>query len=382
MPQVKLTKRKDGRYKITYAGKSFYGKTPKEAQSKRDEYIRNYAMGFDMNRTNIRFLEYGLEWLEVYRCNCNRTQHRQYEKIIEKAAQALNRQNLQHITATDIQRLFNSLQGMSKSYIAKFCTTIRGIFRSAVLDGIILNSPAEMAKAPEGTCTGHRCLEKWEQNLIVDTCQEHEFGIYAMTMLFAGLRRGELLYLDIDRDVDFKKKTITINGAVSFAEGNQGTETDGKTKNARRVIPLNDILADVLCNRHGLLCHKEDGTMMSQMSFTRKYESYICFLETKLNNCHRRWYGKTKEHKALIQAGKELPPWQTVTIRCHDLRVTYCTMCYEAGVPIKTLQKWMGHSDPSMIMHIYAKLTAEKEQADISTINAFMNARFKASKVG
>ena len=52
-------------------------------------------------------------------------------------------------------------------------------------------------------------------------------------------------------------------------------------------------------------------------------------------------------------------------------------MCYEAGIPIKTLQAWMGHSDPSMIMNIYAKLTSEKEQADAATINEFMKNRFK-----
>ena len=64
------------------------------------------------------------------------------------------------------------------------------------------------------------------------------------------------------------------------------------------------------------------------------------------------------------------------------MRVTYCTMCYEAGVPVKTLQKWMGHSDPTMIMHVYAKLTEEKEQADITAINNFMNNKFPDKKKG
>ena len=107
------------------------------------------------------------------------------------------------------------------------------------------------------------------------------------------------------------------------------------------------------------------------------YESYILFLETKLNGCNRRWYGKTKEHKALIKEGKPLPPWYTVNIKCHDFRVTYCTMCYDAGIPIKTLQKWMGHSDATMIMRIYAKLTNEREPLDITAINNFTKERFK-----
>ena len=197
------------------------------------------------------------------------------------------------------------------------------------------------------------------------------------SMLFAGLRRGELLYLNVDRDVDFKKNTITIRGGVSFSKGNQATETKGKTQAALRVIPLNEILAAALKDHHGLLCHKEDRSMMSETSFTRKYESYILFLETKINGCNRRWYGKTKEHKALITEGKDLPPWRAVDIHCHDFRVTFCTMCYEAGIPVKTLQAWMGHTDATMIMSIYAKLTAEKEQADATIMNSYMNNRFK-----
>ena len=46
-------------------------------------------------------------------------------------------------------------------------------------------------------------------------------------------------------------------------------------------------------------------------------------------------------------------------------------------IPIKTLQKWMGHSDATMIMRIYAKLTNEREPLDITAINNFTKERFK-----
>ena len=38
----------------------------------------------------------------------------------------------------------------------------------------------------------------------------------------------------------------------------------------------------------------------------------------------------------------------------------------------------MGHADATMIMAIYAKLTAEKEQMDASKLNDFTKARFLA----
>ena len=131
-----------------------------------------------------------------------------------------------------------------------------------------------------------------------------------MVMMFAGLRRGEALYLDIDRDVDFEKKTITVRGAVAYPDGKQAVETEGKTDAAQRVIPLNDLLAEALKGHHGLLCPKADGGLMTQIAFKRKYESYIRFLEKKVNGCPKRWYGKTKEHKATREGRKEASPME------------------------------------------------------------------------
>ena len=131
-------------------------------------------------------------------------------------------------------------------------------------------------------------------------------------------------------------------------------------------------LADALRGHHGLLCAKEDGTLMSQTAFERKYESYITFLETKINGCQKRWYGRTRVHKEILASGKELPPWKEVTIRCHDFRVDFCTRCYYANIPVKTLQRWMGHASMKMILEIYTKLSKAEEEKDAVKLAAVM----------
>lgn len=376
MPRQTLVQRKDGRYECKYGDKSFYGKTPTEASRKRRDYIREMDQGLNPDMSDTPFLEYALGWREAFRAECNPQMQRQYENMIIYAAQTLNKKYIRQILASDIKRLYNTLNGRSQSYVHKFRTTIRGIFKSAVQDGILVRSPAEDIKPPKVKVNQHRHLETWEQKLIADTWKEHDFGPAAMVMMFAGLRRGEALYLDIDRDVDFEKKLIHVRGAVSFCEGIQGTVTDGKTDAAVRDIPLCSCLEEVLKDHHGLLLKKQDGSMMNLSSFSRKYESYMAFLEYKVNGCHKRWYGKTKEHKALLAEGKPLPPWKDVHIRCHDFRVTFCTICYEAGVKLKTLQAWMGHADATMIMEIYAKLTEEREQQDTTNLDNFTKDRF------
>ena len=239
-----------------------------------------------------------------------------------------------------------------------------GIFRNAVSNGALIRNPMAGVQRPKCKKTGgHRCLEPWERALIRSTWQEHDFGLAAMVMLYTGFRRGEMLHLNIDRDVDFEKKTIAVRGAVSFSEGNRPKLTKGKTASAIRTVPLLPPLEEALKGRHGLVCHKENGGIMSQSAFACKYESYITFLETKLNGIHKRWYGKTNEQKQLLAEGK-LPPWKEINIRCHDFRVEFCTRAYYAQVPLKTLQSWMGHADADMILAIYTKLDKEQERTD------------------
>lgn len=72
----------------------------------------------------------------------------------------------------------------------------------------------------------------------------------------------QALYIDIDRDVDYEKKTITVRGANSFLNGNLAEVTPGKTKAAQRTIPLVEPLENALRGHHGLLFSKEDGSLM------------------------------------------------------------------------------------------------------------------------
>lgn len=293
--------------------------------------------------------------------------------MAQYAAQFLRNRNMKNITATDLQALCNSLSGYSPSHVAKFMSLMRGIFKTATAEGAILRNPMELVTRPKcKKCVGHRALEPWERSLVTSTCHEHDFGLVAVVMLYAGLRRGEALFLDVDRDVDFERKTITIRGAVSFLNGNQPEITEGKTDAAKRIIPLVKPLAEALYGHHGLLCTKANGSIMSQSAFDRKYDSYISFLETKLNGCQKNWYARKKEHKQIIAQGQQLPPWREVTIRCHDFRVDFCTRCYFAGIPLKTLQIWMGHSDVQMITEIYSKLTRQQEDSDAVKLAAYM----------
>ena len=360
-----LKKRADGYYRAWSHGKQFYGKTQKEAIQKADEYSQQLRMTISADARDILFLPFAEQRIEAYYAKAGENLRKQYHSMAKFVSEHLEHQRIVEISADELQLICNALTGYSGSHVHKFMNLIRNIFKTACANGIRLTNPMDAVRAPETSPVGgHRALKTWERDLIRNTWREHDFGPAAMVMMYAGLRRGEVLYLDVDRDVDFEARTISVRGGVAFTDGNQPVITPGKTAAAQRTIPLNDQLIEVLQDRHGLLLTKADGTMMTQSAFDCKFDSYIVFLERKLNGCPKRWYGKTREHKAMLSEGQTLPEWQSVTIRCHDFRKDFCTRNAENKVSRKALQAWMGHTGPEMIDRVYTDFTEEQANRD------------------
>lgn len=363
MPKQSYTKREDGRYRVVYKGKAFYGKTQGEAIAKRDAYRRRLEAGLREEAMGKTVIQYCLEWLPIYKSDVTAAKYNQYAYYLDVLCKDVGGLRMQDVTLSDIQRIFNAQSGKSKDHLQKFCSLTCSVFESAVEDGLIIKNPCNRAKRPDGPEGSHRALEQWERTLVEDMSREeapHDFAIAAMLMLYAGLRRGELIAFNIDRDVDFDHNRIYVREAASVAM-NQPILKAPKSKAGIRDIPLFEPLKHALKGRHGYVLTRESGEIMSATAFREKMASYLSACETHINGCHKRWYGKTKTHKAIVAAGGELPPWKTVGIRAHDFRHSFCSMLYDAGVDIKTAQKWMGHADEKMILRIYAHLSAEKE---------------------
>lgn len=388
MPRAKLKQRADGRYQCKYQGRVFYGLTPKEAQQKRDEYRRLIESGLKREAAGLTVFDYAMRWVSIYKAHVSDATYNQYVRILNRFCdfEGLGSLRMADITTQDIQRFYNAASNMSQSYISVMRTTIGGLFRFATADRVTLSDPTVKARAPKGTKGTHRAITPLERNLIDRT--QHRLRPAVMIMLYAGLRRGEVLGINIDRDIDFINRTITVREAITF--DNQGLPNRGgtKTEAGMRIVPMVQKLADELTGLHGQLLAKEDGSLMSQIAWDRAWEAYLRALNVVHNGCQKRWYGKTRDHKAriakyneLIAAGRlieaeqvKLPPWEEIEIRPHDLRHTYCTMLYDGGIDVKTAQKWMGHADPSVTMEIYTHLTAEREKSAVYTLeNALKN---------
>lgn len=370
MPRATLKQRPDGRYKCRYKDVCFYGTTQAEALKKRDQYKRDLEKGLRAKEAGMTVAEYAGRWIKVYKAEVSLKTYNGYAHFINVLCQQIGSMRMRDVVLSDIQSVFNARIGYSRSDINHFVQTIHALFRTAQIDHVTIDDPTLGAKSPKGVSGSHRALEPWERDVVHQMYETgHSLGLACMAMLYAGLRRGEALALNIDRDVDFNAKIIHVREAIHY-NSNQPILGSPKTEAGVRDIPLVGILADALKTSHGLIAHSKTGGYMTETMFSRAWESYLKRAEALMNGVkQKRWYGKTREQ----QSDDSLPPWKEFHVRTHDFRHSYCTMLYEFGIDIKSAQKWMGHADESMTRQIYTHLSERQEQESIRKLNEGMN---------
>jgi integrase len=198
-----------------------------------------------------------------------------------------------------------------------------------------------------------------------------------MAMLYAGLRPQEAKALVIDRDVDFDRETITVRETAHTDQENgqkYAYTCKGKTDRANRTVPLLPPLKTALEGHTGRLITSAHGQPVTKTTWRVVWRSYVASMEKEINGVDRRWYGRTKAHKEIIAAGGTLPPWVSFTVTPYDLRHSFATMCRDMTPPIElhTVIKWMGHTDATMILHIYDSVTDSRDAQEAERIkNAF-----------
>lgn len=194
-----------------------------------------------------------------------------------------------------------------------------------------------------------RALSEEEQQWIIDT--PHRAQLPAMLMMFAGLRRGELIPLEW-KDIDLGAKTISVNKSVQYGANNAFVKEGGKTKNARRIIPIPPILSEYLseylknnkpCSKY--VCPSSSGKIYTYSGWRSLWNSYLDDLNIKYG-----WNGKRDKYDP------HGVPMLIPNLTPHYLRHTYATILYLQGVDAVTAKQYLGHADIQTTINIYTDL--------------------------
>lgn len=344
--------------------KVIYAKTVKELEAKTQEYARRFKHGAIADE-RITFSELAGMWVRDYTSTASEKVRRDYIAIIRNhLAPVIGSRKVLELKKHDLQALLNWLagEGMSHSTMQKIKIVAAGVLELAADNDVIPRNVFEKVKVPEGKTAERPPITEEQRRLILSTWQDHRMGLPALLMLFCGLRRGELLALTWN-DIDLVKKELTVNKAVHYIS-NAPQIKEPKSAAGKRVVPIPDAILPALAKaRHSalLVCPSvETGGLMSAVAYKRAWESYLHYLNIKAGG---------------RDASRSNPKIQAVELfTAHQLRHTYATMLYDAGVDVLTAQRLLGHADAKTTMEIYTHLSKKKEQHSIAALNAHIGA--------
>jgi integrase len=336
MPRPKTfhyKRQKDGYFHCETNGHHIKAKTEEELIAKKKAYAKQGTV------TTVQTVaEYATYWLPIHKASVKASTFNAYLSILTTAVKPIGGIFLHELTSDHIAEALAALSGKSASYIHKARLLLMEILDSATDAGYIPKNPARASsvKAPKGTRGTHRAITQAERTAIEATT--HRMRLAALIMLYCGLRRGELLGLKAE---DIAGDSLTVRRAVYYVS-NQPILSDTKTAASVRTVPAPDFILAQLpkMNRD---CFVLTGTTkpMTEQVFTRLWSSFC---------------------KA---AG--------ITVRCHDLRHSYCTWLRDTGIDMHQAMLWMGHADEKMILRVYDHPGSDRETAAKNTLFAALS---------
>ena len=344
------------------------GKKPIYLYSKnKDDLEKKYIETMHLNYTgatidsNITFKQWAEKWYNVNISIKEYNTRRNIKSLLENHIYPfLGYMKLKNIKVIHVKELQKNMieQGLT-STCNRTITTIKRILNDAVENDIIQKNVAFNIKSVKYTKVEKKPLSIYEDKLLLTVAPNHKYGLFYLLLRYAGLRTEEIIPLTIN-DIDLNKKTISVNKAVYFEKNNPNQKV---TKNGKiRTVPILDIIYNQLknhiekckSNNQNLLFVKQTDNQMLTVSSSR-------WMLTSFLAAINKYYKTDKNYN-----GNE------IYFTNHQLRHSYCTMLYYAGIKIKKAQELMGHSSADMVYNIYTHLDNERENAT-ETINNYIN---------
>ena len=351
--------------------KYFYGHTRTEAEKKRDEYKARLASGLSLDN-DITVAKWVDIYLVTYRGRVNDAYLKGDAAPYNRLAKRLGNMRVADVREADLQRALDEVAGMSYSTVDKYRQAIRRVFERARKNKLISENPAEYLITPVSKKGSHRALERWEVELILNnwnTPASHA-GLWVMLMLLCGLRRGEMMALDWS-SVNLEARTLEVRAVAVITSNQVVIEQRAKTDAGLRVLPICQALYAALLSvpedkREGFVCLSAKGQPLTESAVSRGLGTFCRVLERILNGEPPTQRGRrTDVERKKAEKEKSLPPKERkeFSFTAHDLRHTYATALYDAGVPVKAAQYFLGHADIRLTLELYTHLSKERESA-------------------
>ena len=295
------------------------------------------------------FMEY--RWLPVIKTEIKLTTYGGYWLNVTKGIAPWFRERgilLKDLTADDINDFYiEQLQRVKATSVHKYHANMHKALKYAVEKGWITHSVMNKVKRPKAERFVGKFLKQSEAVELFEAVKGHKLELGVILGAFYGLRRGEVVGLKWSA-IDFEANTITIEHTVTTTrfEGKSYIIEDDttKSKSSFRTLPLVPQFRAKLIE---VWQEKEAYRMLCGSSYDNVEGQYIY-----VNQLGKR----IKPNYLTTQFPEFMEKHGFRRMRFHDLRHSCASLLLAAGISLKMIQEWLGHSDFAITANTYAHL--------------------------
>ncbi len=318
----------------------------------------------NMDGSRLLMTDYMDEWLKIIKPLVERATYKSYDNMVSARIRPhFEKLNLllTEVEPKHIKMLYDEIleQGYTTNTVIHYHAVLHQALAYAVKNDYILSNPADRVKRPKKNKHISSFYTKDEILTLLDIAKDDPIYIPIVLSTYYGFRRSETLGMRWSA-IDFENKTITVNHKVTELTENGKTivyaEDKLKTKSSYRTLPLIPVVEEKLLEHKAKL---ERNQKLFGNSYCKEYMDYVCVDEM----------GKLFRPNFISDHfGWLLKKYGLKKITFKELRHSCASMLVAEGIPMKSIQEWLGHSNFSTTADIYSHIDYHAKQQSAAAI--------------
>lgn len=381
-----IRQRKDGRYSGRYVDRfgkrrELYDSSLSELKRKLNTVVYDDKMGHSVVENSLTVSNWFKSWMEIHKYNVIRNNTKMYYTSVytKHIEPILGKKKLKDVTQLQIKSLLKDLDKAGYQYETqnKVRIMLLDMFDKAMIDNFVLRNPCKGIRLVRDEKKDIRVFTREEQNEFFECCKGTFYDNLFVVAVATGLRQGELCALTWD-DIDFEKREISVTKTLLYQKLEGDTKKEfhinpPKTRTSERKVPINRqceiALKRQYMQRNNVMAKKSAKPLkgFEDLLFTTKYGTPIC------NQIMIDAIKKNVNEMNLCR--DELEQFEMFTPHC--FRHSFATRCFEADIPPKTVQAYLGHASLQMTMDLYTSVLSSKKQEEMQKLEGVLDEVFE-----
>lgn len=369
--------------------KTYTFDTKREARAEYDKIRHQTNEGTYVRPTKITVSKYLDDWLEGATRDLRDSSRRSYRDALRPAYERLGSMPIQNVTKADIERMVTWMEtagrrrggkpgtGLGPRSVRLTLGRLTSAFEMATLEGLIPRNVVKLVKPPKYEPGEPDTWSEKEVRTFLRKVQKDRLHA-AWRLSLYGLRRGEVLGLRWNEDVDFgsfvarckahkerwcvgcygsgaryRPATVHVQQARVLVEGRIQI-VPPKSRNGFRKLPLDVTVASAL---HDLKVAQATEKLASGTAYV---DSGYVVVDELGEPVHPEWYSD--------EFGRLSKRAGVKRIVLHEGRHTALSLMEKAGVPISIISKWAGHYDTAFTYSTYVHASEDDLQTGTDTL--------------